>query len=72
MATPTEQLQDAIRDCGRSRYALSRETGIGQDHLCRFLNGSKRLLMETIDVLFDALDLEIVVRPRRKRADTDA
>lgn len=58
----TEQLRRAILTCGRSRYALSRITGIDQATLSRFINGRGGLSMIALDVLAAELGLEIVVR----------
>jgi transcriptional regulator with XRE-family HTH domain len=62
----TEQLRRSIRDCGESRYSLAQRTGIAQSTLTRFMNGNRGLSMEAIDLLFDALDLEI--KPRKGKA----
>jgi hypothetical protein len=69
MSTFSELLQEAIRQSGTSRYAIARETGLSQALLCRFLQGTRGLSLGTIDKLMDALELEIVIRPRRKRKD---
>jgi hypothetical protein len=63
----TELIQEAIRASGTSRYAISKSTGIGQDHLCRFLQGKNGLSLENADKVLDCLGLEIVIRPRRTR-----
>ena len=64
--TFTEQLRRAIRDCGETRYALAKRTGIEQSTMSRFVTGNRGLSMEAIDCLFDALDLEIKPRSKRK------
>jgi transcriptional regulator with XRE-family HTH domain len=64
-----QQLQDAIRNCGESRYSVSRKTGISQATLCRVLQGTRGMSLEMIDRLADGLGVEIVIRPRRKRKD---
>jgi DNA-binding phage protein len=61
----TELIQNAIRSSGKSRYAISKATGIGQDHLCHFLKGESSMSLATVDKLMNALELEIVIRPRR-------
>jgi hypothetical protein len=61
----TEQLQEAIRSSGTSRYAISKATGIDQALLCRFLQGKSSLTLISVDKVLDALDLEIVIRSRR-------
>ena len=60
----TELIQDAIRSSGVSRYAISKATGIGQDHLCHFLKGECSLSFASADKILDALGLEIMIRPR--------
>ena len=65
----TEQLQEAIRSSGTSRYSISKRTGIDQVLLCRFLKGQSALSLESADKVLDVLELEIVIRPRRKRKD---
>jgi DNA-binding phage protein len=64
----TERVQEAIRSGGMSRYAISKATGIDQGQLCRFMQGQPGgLSFESVDKVLDALGLEIVIRPRRKR-----
>jgi hypothetical protein len=61
----TELIQDAIRNSGVTRYWLWKQTGIGQDTLCRFMQGKTGLLATSMDKILDVLELEIVIRPRR-------
>jgi transcriptional regulator with XRE-family HTH domain len=60
-----QQLQDAIRDAGESRYSISKRSGISQAMLCRVLSGERGMSLPMIDRLLDALGLEVFVRPRR-------
>jgi hypothetical protein len=62
----TEQLRRAILHDGRSRYAISRESGIDEAVLSRFVRGERGLSSETIDVLMEFLGLGLEIRPRRK------
>jgi DNA-binding phage protein len=48
-----------------TRYAISKATGIGQDHLCKFLKGQSSLSFESADKILDCLGLEIQLQPRR-------
>jgi hypothetical protein len=61
----TERIQEAIRSAGESRYSISKRTGIGQDALCHFMRGRSSMSFATADRILDALDLEVVIRPRR-------
>jgi transcriptional regulator with XRE-family HTH domain len=61
----TEVLRRAILECGESRAAISRETGIAESILSRFVRGERGLSSESIDALIEFLGMEI--RPRRRR-----
>ena len=66
MAIPlSEQLRQVIRNCGESRYALSKRTGIDQSTLTRFMSAERGLRLDVVDVLAEALGLEL--RPRKSR-----
>jgi transcriptional regulator with XRE-family HTH domain len=64
----SEQLRQFILDCGESRYALSKRTGVDQPTLSRFVNGERPLTLDKIDTLAQFLNLELTIRkPKRKR-----
>jgi transcriptional regulator with XRE-family HTH domain len=63
----TEQLRQAIADADKSRYALSLETGIDQATLSRFMHGKGSLSADGIDLLTEALGLELVARQPKAR-----
>ena len=69
-------LFDAIREGisraeaeGTTRYQISKDTGISQAALSRFVNGSRGLSVEMVERLAHYLKLEIVVRPKKIRKD---
>lgn len=65
--TLSEQLRDAILGAEISRYQISKETGIAQSDLSRFVNRQQGLSLDTIDRLADYLNLELTKRtPPRK------
>jgi transcriptional regulator with XRE-family HTH domain len=64
METFSDQLRRAILDSGLTRYVISRETGVAESVLSRFVRGERGLSTESIDPLMEFLGLEI--RPRRK------
>ncbi len=64
----SDQLRQVIRDCGETRYAISKATGIGQDVLSRFMRGERGLSMEVLDQLGQYLGLRIVAdKPKTKK-----
>ena len=60
-----DQLRREIERCGLTRYRISKMTGIDNAVLSRFMSGKVGMSMDSIGCIFDALDLEI--EPRRKR-----
>ena len=57
----SDQLRQALRDAGETRYAISKATGITEGQLCKFLQGTW-FTQETMDKL--AAHLDLVVMPR--------
>ena len=62
-----DQIRQAIDDCGESRYAISKATGVSQASLCRFVNRQLGLSMDAIDSLADYLNLYVAVRGKRTK-----
>jgi len=67
MASLLNTMRDAIRNSEQSRYRISRETGIAESVLSRFMSGETGLSVETIERLANYLGLEVVVRSKRAR-----
>ncbi len=67
MSKIIEAIRKAIEASDKSRYRLWQETGIDQSHLRKLLNGEARLSYENLELLADALGLEIIVRPKRRK-----
>jgi hypothetical protein len=63
----TDQIRRAIRDSGRSRYQIWKETGIHQETLSRFMHSKGGLSPNVLDRLAEYLGLELSVRPKRRR-----
>ena len=63
----SDQIRHAVEDCGQTRYAISKATGIAESTLSRFMAGERGLPMKTLDTLADYLDLSIVAGKRRRR-----
>ena len=62
-----EAIRDAIETSGKSRYQLARESGVAESVLSRLVSGERGLSVGTVQRLADALGLEIVIRPQRRR-----
>ena len=57
----SDQLRRAIDDSGLSRYAISKETGIDQAALSRFMHGQSGLSIDALDRLGECLQLTIIL-----------
>ena len=55
----TEQVREAIATCGKTRYQISKDTGIDAATLCRFMGGKGGLSNPILDTLGEYLGLEI-------------
>jgi len=62
MASVTATLRTALERCGQTRYAVSKETGIPESTLSRFVAGGKPLRGENIDKLADYLGLALTAK----------
>ena len=62
----SDQLRQAIKDSGMSRYAICKACDIDQGAMSKFMKRCVGLGLETIDRLVKFLDLELVKRPKRK------
>ena len=47
----TDQLRQAIDDCGLTRYEIAKRTGIDESALAKFYNGHRGLSMEALNAL---------------------
>ena len=61
-----ELLQNKIKTCGKSRYAITNETRIDSSTLCRIMAG-KSCKAETVDRLFAYFNLVVVEADQIKR-----
>jgi transcriptional regulator with XRE-family HTH domain len=61
----TDQIRQAIENCGVSRYEIAKHTGIDESALAKFFNGHRGLSMEALNALGEFLDLEIVMHRRK-------
>jgi hypothetical protein len=64
----SDQLRRAIRQCGKSRYQISMETGIPQATLSRFVHGQAGMGWNSIDKLCQCIGVRLTwERPPTKR-----
>ena len=63
----SDQLRVAIEVADKSRYQLSKETGISEAVLSRFMHRKGGLSMEGIDAIAESLGLELVAKPPVKK-----
>jgi plasmid maintenance system antidote protein VapI len=67
-----ETIRKQIESCrkkGKTRYRIAKETGVGEDQLCRIVQG-KTCTVETADILLKYFGLTIAKKKRsakRKR-----
>ena len=64
----TDQVREAIDDCGVTRYRISQDTGIDESTLSRFYHGQRGMSLDSLDLLCQYLRLRVVMdrKPQRK------
>ena len=60
-----ETIRKHIEKCSKTRYRIAKDTGVGQDQLCRIVQG-KTCAVETADILLKYFGLTIVKRSKKK------
>ena len=66
----SEQMRHAIKQSGKSRYAISHETGIAQSVLSRFVNGKTDLSTPSLEKICECIGARIVVELNVQGRDT--
>jgi len=67
MAPILDDIRRAIDASDKSRYRISKETGISESHLSQLMDRTKGLSIEALEVLADCLGLEIVTKVKRRK-----
>jgi len=62
-----ENIAKAVKKSGKSRYQISKDTGIDQAVLCRIVKKGGRCGIDTADVLCKYLGLELKPKKRSKK-----
>jgi len=63
----SEQLRQAVLNCGQSQYAICKATGIDKTALFRFVTGERGVSMQVMDTLGEYLGLRIVADNARAK-----
>jgi transcriptional regulator with XRE-family HTH domain len=61
-----EQLIQAIEKSGKTRYEISKATGVAQSQLSRLVHGENRMNIDNIERVAAYLEFEVVLSPKRK------
>ena len=65
--TFTDELRQAIRRGGKTQYRISKETGISEGQLSRFMHGQVGLSLSAIDRLCECLGLRLAATESSKQ-----
>jgi transcriptional regulator with XRE-family HTH domain len=68
MTSMSDQVRRAIENCGLTRYAIAKQTGITEGGLSRFMAGERDMTLRTLDKIAPLIGVRLVVdRPRRRK-----
>ena len=67
MAPIFDDIRNAIKASGTSRYRISQDLGISEGQLSELMAGTKGLSVEALERLVEYLGLEVVIRPKRQK-----
>ena len=62
-----EIIRKHIRTCGKTRYRIAQESGVGEDQLCRMMQG-RTCTVETADILLKYFGIELKPKKSNKKA----
>ncbi len=63
----TDQLREIIENCGKTRYAISKATGISEPTLARLASGERFLSARALDTLGEYLGLSIIANKSKTK-----
>lgn len=63
----SDQLRQAVENSDKTRYQISKETGIDQSILSRFVNQGAGVSMDSIDKLCECLGLWLISEKRPRK-----
>ena len=61
----SDQLREAIKKAGVSRYSIAKQTGVSETTLCRFVSGERGISVDAMDAIGQYLGLSIVSQKKR-------
>ena len=61
-----ETIRKHIKACGKTRYRIAKDTGVGEDQLCRIIQG-KTCTVETADILLKYFGIELTAKNRKRK-----
>ena len=66
--TMSDQVRRAIENCGMTRYAIAKASGLSEGGLSRFMAGQRDMNLRTLDKLAPVIGVRLVVdRPKSRR-----
>ena len=67
MSKIIERIRRAVDASGKTRYRLSKESGVSEAQLSRLMSGKRGLSVDTVERLAQCLGLEIKIRCRQRK-----
>lgn len=63
----SDQIRQAVNDCGMTRYEICKRIGLDQAAMSRFMSGETGMGLKTLDKLAELLELEVSTKAKRRK-----
>jgi len=67
MATMSDTVRRAIRQCGLTQYQIAKQTDISEGGLSRFMRGQRDLTLGKLEQIADVIGVQLVIDPKKRR-----
>ena len=68
----SDQLREVVKTCGLTRYRITKETGVNETTLWRFVHGKGGLSTDSLDRIAELLHLEVTMKGPASATDAQA
>jgi len=65
--TFTDEIRDAIKSCGMTRYRICKEIGLAESGMSKFMAGTSGFSMEMLDKIAAVIGMHVILEQNKGR-----